>query len=377
MRVRPSHAVIAALGSACLACEGAYPRGAVLAPPSTAGVALRCLDVAVYPFESSDPDAPTGAVDVTYRVGNGCDEVASFAPRVRARYGGRWVDVVARRGTPAELQVDAYARTRFTIHYAPPPGAADSLRRTTSFTDEVCVQASPQNDAPPVCTGVSAPRYEPPGSELVAPWPIDLSPSVGSSVHVLPVHGAISNGVFRFPDVPFGSVTAWTFDVTPFGTFGWGRFYASLVSLDVGAHGEPWTPIGPTGLGATVGGPALFLAGGPVVGARLARWKRWGLDAEALSGIRAVWFDDNFDALDPADAPRQCVHKKNGVRVNDCSDLRLTQGLVEPRLVVDGWLTPWIAVSAWGGADVVPFPYGGWSAGATLSWHLRSFGEAR
>jgi hypothetical protein len=178
---------------------------------------------------------------------------------------------------------------------------------------------------------------------------------VGASFHSLGTRGLTftdPNGGTDAAD-SLGSIDTVTLDAR-IETFLASRLYAGI---DLGAglggtHSRLLRPSPPT----TTQGSVLELVVGGLVGVKSPRLGPLEARAELLLGayLLDVYLREQY----------QCGR-------DGCASLLKTLGVIEPRLALDAWVTPWITLGTWAGVDVVR--YRDWSFGTSVTFHSRAF----
>lgn len=419
-------AVACASAAAC-GCQAGYPKGALVAPtddgPNLQAGTFGCLDVEAFPHA---PELEGERID--FRFGNRCnqplhmdlsnavvrarlqarlhdedyrpqyDEAHLPSPDQWVRY--RWthpdsLDGPRDHDPPSGGLLDANATGEDSAFYAAPwagLGSIDSGAVTLELL-ELCIDLGPAVDPPAtgrtICFGdgdAEAPlTYRGPGEDVAddsttydPSWNVaghlDLATGFGLSLHTIPLLAVVPhNSGYVFPQQSLGTALAWSTDFTLV-RLGVGRFHFDLLDFSIGEGNITQTTLEPSQVGATAGGEGLYLGVSVVAGVEALRVWRIALDLDVALGMRDLRVDNNLDSDTTFPS---CVHqsKKNGPQ-NVCGDFDFLFGQVEPRAVLDFWVTPWGSLSPWFGVDVVPSPVG-LEGGVMLTGHTRTFGEPR
>ena len=154
---------------------------------------------------------------------------------------------------------------------------------------------------------------------------------------------------------PLGSAQAETFDLAFTGYVLGPLYLGGEVQLGGAslAHGAPLAR------GFTVSGGGSYFAGGALAGVTLPRLGALQLRAETFAGGWLLSTHVDQPILDSVDCG------------DGCPSTSIGGGTVEPRIRADVWLTPWVTLGAWGGANALHA--GDWSSGLAFSVHGRGF----
>jgi hypothetical protein len=341
----------------------AYPVGSLLAGGGD-GRQVGCLDARV---EGRAAPGRPRSVDLALAFGNRCPRALSLEFRdvrvfVRAPDGSEHpmtlydpaselhpFDLDARDHGAESLQFDG-------PRDLPPPGV-------------VCVDLSrlvasePASDVAPVClsgVGPASSDLDVVGHQLFPPdmgfrpHPLRFYEEVGLSTQLVDFGGAQFSGTtadgrhLSFPGSTFGRQMSYGLLDARFGLLLPGPLYAGLwLRPSVEFIGER---------------PPVDLTGGGLLGVAFERTSSFGLRGELAAGVRAF-----FIGL----APPGC-----DVGDNACAGRAwLVRPTVEPRLVLDAWLSPWWSVGAWVVADALYLPDAG--VGLAITWHTRGYDGVR
>lgn len=420
-------AVACSCAAAC-GCQAGYPKGALVARtddgPNLQAGTFGCLDVEAFPHA---PELEGDRID--FRFGNRCDHPvhvdlskAVVRARVRARLHDedyrpqyeqahlpppeQWVRYPARKdgdsldvappGDSAGIGLlDPNATGEDSRFYAAPwvaIGAVDSGAITLQFID-LCIDLGPAVDPPaagrPICFGTrddEAPLYYRGPTEDVSQdsttyepdWNVagqlDVATGLGLSLHTIPLLAVTPhNSGYAFPQQSLGTALAWSADFTVV-RLGVSRFHFDLLDFSIGGGSVPQKTLEPSQVAATAGGEGLYVGIGALAGVEVLRAWRLALDLDLALGARYLRVDNNLDVDTTFPS---CVRTgKNDGPHNVCRDFDFWFGQVEPRAVLDLWITPWGSLSPWFGVDVVPSPVG-LEGGIMLTGHTRTFGEPR
>ena len=201
------------------------------------------------------------------------------------------------------------------------------------------------------------------------PHPLRFFEEVGLSTQLVDFGGAHFSGEtvdgrhLSFPGSTFGRQMSYGLLDARFGLFLPGPVYAGLW-MRAGFEYVGDRPAVDGGVGVALKpdvGMADVTAGG-LVGVAFARTPSFRLRGELAGGVRAFFVGV---------APPGCAVGDDG-----CTGrASLVRPAIEPRLVLDAWLSPWWSVGGWVAADALFLPGSG--VGLSITWHTRGYDGLR
>jgi hypothetical protein len=373
----PPKAPVSTDGGELFARFKTYPRGSLLARAhdrSSGAREVGCLDVSIERVR--DAQGPSNGATIAFNVGNRCTHALDLDfRRIRVTAhgpGGRETPLVLHDpGSEVRTRtLDGRARAREALEFV---NTAPGARGSTLVCVDVAnvIAGEPPHPTTRVCFdrthgavdhGSVVGHRE--NTVFGGSWhagPIAFFAELSASERIMgfgdmTFSGTVPGGTgFRLRGDSLGRVS--TFGaVDHFELRLLGPLYAGLMLRVLGGHLAPRSPFFADSVQARTGSTVEELGGGASLGLMSRPIGDARFRADVTAGGSAVIVD--------VDVPG-CGHPCSAAAA------RATRYWVEPRLVMDAWLTPWWTVSAWGAADALRLP--DFAVGLALGFHLRSF----
>jgi hypothetical protein len=353
-------------GGSPLARFQTYPRGSLTSDLGrvSGGRRVGCLDIRAERIIVAG--APDGTVDVAFSFGNRCNESLELS------FGRIRVSAIESHGLEQRL------RRREPSSVLP----RRTLDGRSQGFDLIEYDFAGAKSAGPVCVDVSgvltsSPEQRTPPICLTEPGPVvhDTTPSreVGTRWHARSFYFFAELSAYErtigLADTTFsGSGSQGTrFElgglnrVTTFGAVDHfnlrlaGPLYIGGVLRVGGGHLGPRPSFNVGAVAATIGSTVEEIGAGGLVGMMTRSTGGLRFRADVAVGRSALLVDTNVPNCDSG----------------TCTSATAGRTWLEPRVVMDAWLTPWWTVSSWGAVDVLHAP--DVSVGLALGFHVRSF----